>query len=306
MNNAYCTLTDLLTLRLKAKKLKLCSRVNTSSQFSGGKKSLFKGRGIDFEEVRPYAFGDDVRSIDWRVTARKMKPHTKIFQEEREKPHIIILDQSLSMLFGSSNYLKSVAACHCAAVLAWAVLKNGDRIGGVIFNNDNLIEIKPKRSQKSIVNLLNHAAEMSKSLLTTQITEDANTHYMNKALRHARRVAKSGNQLFIISDFYSIDDEMEASISKLSKHNQLMLILVYDVLEQQLPKPALYSISNGEQLSQVNTANKKLKHAFTKIYEQRQQRITNLAEKYGIAIISIDSGSCAAEQLLNTINYNKL
>ena len=302
MNNAYCTLTDLLTLRLKAKSLKLSSKVNSSSHFSGSKKSLFKGRGIDFEEVRPYAFGDDVRSIDWRVTARKMKPHTKIFQEEREKPNVIILDQSLSMLFGSSNFLKSVSACHCAALLAWAILKNGDRIGGVIFNNDKLIEIKPKRSQKAIVNLLNHAAGMSKSLLSYH-PEDDSKHYMSKALRHTRRVAKSGNQLFIISDFYSIDNETEENIAKLSKHNQVILVIVFDALEKNLPKPALYSISNGQQQEQINTANKKLTAAFAKIYQQREQKTNNLARKYGIAVIKIDSANCAAEQLVNAINY---
>ena len=125
------TVDELLALRRDALGLDLTSRYRVSSTLAGGYRSKFRGRGMDFDEVRTYQPGDDIRNIDWRVTARTGKPHTKLFKEERERPVFLLIDQSKHLFFGSRNALKSVVAARAASLLVWASINAGSRIGGI-------------------------------------------------------------------------------------------------------------------------------------------------------------------------------
>ena len=163
---AYTDLSQLLRLRFAAQELKLFVKRPVKSQLSGAERTRFRGRGMDFEEVRLYQAGDDVRSIDWRVTARTQVPHTKVYREERERPVFVLVDQRSPMFFGSQQCFKSVLAAHIGTNLAWAALGNSDRVGGLIFGDTQQRDIRPRRSKHAVLELLHHLQDFNRQLHT--------------------------------------------------------------------------------------------------------------------------------------------
>ena len=181
---AYVELGDLLALRFKrapTQERRPMSQVVGNR--AGAKLSKVKGRGVDIAEVRAYQPGDDIRSIDWRVTARTNKPHTKIFREERERPTLVVLDQTQNMFFGSKARLKSVAGTEIATRIAWQTLALGDRVGGVVIGNDNLAAHRPRRSTKSVARLLNDVAAFNSALSRTTALQVNLDESSNKPLK---------------------------------------------------------------------------------------------------------------------------
>lgn len=153
-SGAKTNLKQLIDLRYRAGELNLFARHKAQSQLAGNVKTSFRGRGIDFEEIRHYQPGDDIRSIDWRVTARTGEAHTKLYQEERERPVLVVTDQRPSMIFGTQCCFKSVQAAEVASLLCWAALGQNDRVGGLVFNGQQHQEIRPARSKSSVLQLL--------------------------------------------------------------------------------------------------------------------------------------------------------
>ncbi|MFI3155280.1 MAG: DUF58 domain-containing protein [Methylococcaceae bacterium] len=209
---------------------------------SGGYVSRFKGRGMEFEEARIYQPGDDIRSIDWRVTARTGKTHTKVFREERERPVFISLDNRPAMHFATRGVFKSVLAAKLAGLLAWAAQHHGDRIGGQIFTNTVCRELKPQNGKHAVLRLLN--AIVCKDDLTRPVSESAtqaaSTITLEQVLSRLMQHARPGSLVYIISDFRGINDQVESYLAKLSRHCEVVLIFVYDPLESHLPEKGRY------------------------------------------------------------------
>ena len=170
---AHVELDDLIAMRFPARQLRLARRNRALSALAGPNKSNFRGRGIEFEEVRNYQPGDDIRSIDWRVTARTGSAHTKLFQEERERPVLVAVDQRSNMFFGSSHCFKSVLAAQLAGLLAWSALDAGDRVGGLVFNGATHRELRPRRSRKAVLALRAGIAEYNLALRVRAAPEAA-------------------------------------------------------------------------------------------------------------------------------------
>ncbi|MGK0499998.1 MAG: hypothetical protein ACJAYG_001643, partial [Oceanicoccus sp.] len=219
ISGAYIDLDDLIRARFAAKDLKLTQRRKALSLLAGPNKTNFRGRGIDFEEVRAYQAGDDIRSIDWRVTARSGKPYTKLFQEERERPVLVVTDQRQSMFFGSQQCFKSVTACYLSALIAWAGLQNNDRVGGLVFGNNQHREIRPRRNRQSVLAFMQALLEFNQ-----QLNRDSGLHLnaaseLEQALVELRRIARPGSALYIISDFAGFADErVQKQLHQLSRH----------------------------------------------------------------------------------------
>ena len=298
MSGAYCTLQSLVNLRLQAKDLPLFRQGRSLRQMLGNSRSPFKGRGIDFEEVRAYQFGDDIRSIDWRVTARRMKPHTKVFQEERERPVMILLDQSHAMFFGSQLNFKSVTAAEISALIAWATLNHGDRIGGVIFNEHELQETRPKRSRKTLMHWLSQTERMNRKLHLASISSMDAENGLTRTLRHTRRVAHPGTQIFLISDFNHVNEESEQHLAQLARHNELMAIKVNDPLEQNLPSPDQYRITDGMHNLLVNTGRPQLRQQFHQQYLKHHEQLKQMLSRYRIPLLEVNCATPSAQQLL--------
>src|SRR5262245_35098159 len=160
----YVALDDLIALEQKSRKVSFLPRQPVRSLLSGRFASRMRGRGLNFEEIRDYRSGDDVRSIDWKVTARLQKPHARVINEERERPALLVVDQRLSMFFGSRHAMKSVTAAQAAAIGAWRVLGAGDRVGAIVFNDREVVEIRPRRSRQTVLQILTAVVGQNQAL----------------------------------------------------------------------------------------------------------------------------------------------
>ena len=244
-------LADLIALRAESRGFSLLLGQIRAAQ-SGGYLSRVRGRGMEFAEVRSYQSGDDVRSIDWRVTARQGKPHTKLFQEERERLVLLAVDYRRPMFFATRGSFKAVQASKLAALIAWQALKQGDRVGSFLFSEERQCELRPQLGKAGVLNLL-------RQMVADPVWQRPLHQPFEPQLRLAqtllrlRRVARPGSLILLLSDFAQWDDQVEKQLTLLSRHNDLGLIFCYDPLEQELPPPGNYRVSDGEHDLTMNT-----------------------------------------------------
>ena len=295
MSGIYTELDDLITLRLQARNLHLFKNFAARSQLAGGTISPFKGRGVDFEEVRAYQPGDDIRTIDWRVTARRSQPHTKIFREERERPVLVVTDLGNNMFFGSRRCLKSVLACNVSALLCWAALNQGDRVGGLVFNELGHREIRPKRSRKSVLSLLNLMAESNQALPLDAVRPE---NSFSNMLTELRRIARPGTSIYIVSDFQgAIEDQALDNLYQLSRHTQLNALHCSDPLESQLPASGLYRVTDGNAKTDLFTGSRALRKQYRSDFKQAQDQLRSAYSKQGIPLIELSTAQDPLDQL---------
>lgn len=266
LTGAYVTLQQLLALRfLPSPGATRSTSARIVGSRAGSKLSKLKGRGVDLAEVRAYQPGDDIRSIDWRVTARMNKPHTKIFREERERPTLIVADQTQNMFFGSKVRLKSVAVADFAARIAWQTLAASDRVGGLVVGNEETRLHKPYRTTKAVARLLKDIAELNQSLNRT-------THArvtLDEALLRVRRLARSNYRVFVISDFTGPLDPWIDHLQQLAKHNSVTAVHVFDALDLELPPSDHYLVTDGNDRLQFYTGDAKLRSRYRQQFDAR-------------------------------------
>jgi len=280
---AYCALQELIELRYPARKLNLNQRKRALSLLSGPNKTNFRGRGIDFEEVRNYQPGDDIRTIDWRVTARTGTAHTKMFREERERQVLVTTDQRNAMFFGSRHCCKSVLAAHFAALLSWSALQRGDRVGGLVFSEPEHREVRPKRSRRAVLALLNHLSELNQALPATPT--EAGLGFTDM-LVDLRRIARPGSAIFIISDFDgALDESALEHLYQLTRHMEITALHCSDPLEKALPGAGRYTVTDGIDLTDMHTGDKRLRQLFSERFEARQRALRAEYGKLGIPVI---------------------
>lgn len=283
-NGAYVDLSSLLRVRFAAQDLRLFVKRAVKSQLNGAERTRFRGRGMDFEEVRLYQAGDDVRSIDWRVTARTQVPHTKLYREERERPVFVLVDQRAPMFFGSQRCFKSVLAAHIAANLAWAALNNSDRIGGLIFGDTAQRDIRPRRSKHAVLELLHQLQEFNQQLQSPIAAPNGKS--LSALLNDARRIAKPGCALFIVSDFHDYDHSGEQQLFELARHTDVTLIHVFDPLEKQLQSNTRLTVSDGSARLQLPTDEMHFQQAYQTAYSSRLEFLTRSTKRLAIPLLS--------------------
>ena len=270
---AYTEIRRLIQLRYAVHEMEDLSLPRSTNPLSGLLTSRFQGRGIDFSEVRVYQPGDDVRTIDWRVTARTRTPHTKLFQEEKERPVLVLVDQSHSMFFGSKLAFKSVLAAEAAALIAWTTLDRGDRVGGIVFSDSQHREVRPRRSKHSVLRLLHEIDDFNHRL--NREHDQQSISYLADAMSRVRRVAKHGSAVFVVSDFRNFDHQARVHLRQLSQHNDIVGVMISDSLEQQLPAPDVYTITNGATKTKINTAKGEYREQYAGAYETFVNGISN-------------------------------
>lgn len=227
-NAVALTIKKLMQYKLAHKLITLHPKRTPQARLAGTYISKMKGRGMEFDEARHYQAGDDIRAIDWRVTARTGKTHTKIFREERERPVFIATDVSATMQFGTQLQLKSVLAGHLASVLAWSAKARGDRVGGLAFNSQGHREIKPKSQDSAILHLLTATCQLQQS---QPLQMSGNENPLLEALKRLRRLAKPGSLVCIISDFQHFNPEIKQHLRQLTKHCEVRIFGISDPLE---------------------------------------------------------------------------
>ena len=281
---AIVNLSDMVKLRYGARELTGFPKIQARQMLAGGHKSRFRGRGMDFDSVRIYQPGDDVRSIDWRVTARTQTPHTKIFSEERERPILVISDLRSSMFFGSQR-LKSVVACEISAALAWAGLAANDRAGGMIFGAQQQTDVKARRSHHAVLQFIHGLKEFSASLLEPE----PDRYSLAELLEESRRFIMPGSTVFIVSDFHDLNASCERHLFELARHANLNFCHVYDSIETELPPPSLYAVSDGQQQTILDTRNDKLRQRFADAFLKRGQTLRKLSEQLAAGLLPFDT-----------------
>ena len=292
-------LKQLIDMRHRVREVQLFSTPGRRSPLIGLHHSKLRGRGVDFDQVRVYQPGDDVRTIDWRVTARTQEPHTKLFHEERERPIYLLVEQSRQLFFGSGLMFKSVLAARAAGLIGWAALGHNDRIGGLVFGGQDNHEIKPRRSKQSLLQLLSRLARANQALSAdTPLVRDS----FGQALRRAREVLRPGSLVVILCDERTLGDSSEQQLILLARHTDLLLLPVSDPLDHALPASGLLRFADGDAQLDVDTEDANLQHSYRDQAQARRARWQRLANKLGVPLLSLSTGQELVEQLHEHLN----
>lgn len=306
------SLEKLIALRHHAENIQLQSYKKSAATTSGIQHSSFRGRGMDFDEVRIYQAGDDIRNMDWRVTARTGKPHTKLYREERERPVYFILDFNSTMFFGSKVTFKSVIAAQIAGLLTWAASLRGDRIGGLIFNGHQYVELRPQFGKrgtlpilKNISKFLEIESETQSKLKNGSSRTQENNYDLPWALARLRHFVKPGSSIFIISDFptdsWTVAADVERPVTQwvtqlltqLTRYNDMAAYFIYDELEAKAPPPNRYTISDGSDASdrssfyQFDSGNKKFRHRHQQQFSDKMDMLETLFRMQHIPMMTM-------------------
>jgi uncharacterized protein (DUF58 family) len=293
------SLAELIEMRHRVREVQLFSSPSRRSPLIGLHHSKLRGRGVDFDQVRVYQAGDDVRTIDWRVTARTQEPHTKLFHEERERPIFLMVEQSRRVFFGSGLMFKSVLAAQAAALIGWAALGHNDRVGGLVFGDNEHYEIKPRRSKQSLLQLLNRLVRVNQSLHTEAV---ADRDTFGVALRRAREVLRPGSLVFILCDERTLSDSAEQQLALLSRHCDLLLLPLSDPLDHALPAAGLLRFAEKGAQLELDTLNPDLRQIYRAQGEARQARWELLAKKLRVLMIPLSTQREMVEQLRDYLN----
>lgn len=265
------------------------------SQMLGQHQSRQLGRGMDFSEVRQYQPGDDIRTIDWRVTARTGKPHTKLFSEEREKPVVLYLDFSSSMAFGSQLLLKSVQMAHMASLIAWLSVTQQDRIGAVIDTGNELIELKPTARNRGALALLQTLVTCHQSLINQPSRNDQD---ISHALQALARLCPKGSEIILLSDFSRLTTQHEPKLSRLCQHNRVRMVQISDPLERgQTGFRGTEQVSNQNDTRWLDFSSRKTRQGIERAFSEQQQHLIQLTQKMGISFSSLSSEQALTQQL---------
>lgn len=236
----------------------------------GANRSIYRGRGMEFAEARAYQPGDDVRAIDWRVTARTGQAHTKLFQEERERPVHILLDLRAMMQFGTRVRFKSHLAAEAAAMLAWVGHDGGDRVGGLILTRNGLKDFRAARTRRSVLAFLEEMAEQTRPDIAagSEVT-------LANGLRRLRNVCRPGTLAFVISDFNDLDDLAAQELKRLSHHAHVTIIQITDPLDAALP-PNAGRISDGSVAVALGSVRSRDLAEYANAFEDRRRRLAQI------------------------------
>lgn len=290
------SLAELLEMRHRLDEVQLFSSPGRRSPLVGLHHSKLRGRGVDFDQVRVYQAGDDVRNIDWRVTARTQEPHTKLFHEERERPVFLLVEQSPRLFFGSGLCFKSVLAAQVAALFGWAALAHNDRIGGLVFDDAGSSEIRPRRSKQSLLQLLGRVVRANQQL-SSRDSEPAAGDGLGLALRRAREVLRPGSLVLAICDERSLVDSAEQQFALLARHCDLILLPLSDPLDHALPAAGLLRFTDEHARLELDTSDAELRQAWRERGEARQLRWQRLAQKLGVLLLPLSTQRDLIEQL---------
>ena len=291
------SVASLVRLARPARGLSL-RRSEIRSPRSDAYRSRIKGRGMEYDESRLYQPGDDVRYLDWRVTARTGKAHTKLFCEERERPVFLWVDCRAPMFFATRGRLKMVAAAETAALLAWSAAQEGDRVGGVVFSEKFHREMKPKRGRASVLRLIHELVSCGAPDSGFPAGEAvAGTRGADQALLRLAHLVRPGSLVFAISDFRGIDEAGETAVRQLTAHSEVFFVFASDAAERQLPPPGDYRVSDGSRDLSFNTGDSGFAGAYADRFRARIGRWQQVARRSGAGFLQCRTSEDPLEEL---------
>ena len=268
----------------------------SASVLNGRHASRLRGRGLNFEEMRDYLPGDDIRSIDWKATARTGSPHVRVFTEERDRPALLVVDQRMSMFFGTRLNMKSVTAAEAAAITAFRVLNVGDRVGGIVFDDDHVIEFAPKRNRRTVYALLEELAAMNAGLYADR-TVTPQDGGLNDILKRVLRIAHHDHLVIVFSDFAGIDDLTHRHLSGIAQHNDLILMLVHDPSAEELTEGPIAVIGDSEKQAALDLGAVAARDAVESYSRGRLQQIYRWQQEIRLSVLPLSAGEETLPQI---------
>lgn len=292
----YTSIDALRRLQFKAKGFNFNPQQPINSILAGKNISKLRGRGLNFEEMRQYNLGDDIRTMDWKVTQRTGKPHVKVYTEERERNVFLLIDQRQSMFFGSTGKMKSVIAAEIAALIAWQIIASTDRIGAVIFNDEKAVTLQPQRSSHQVIQIFAEVVKQNQQLKAGNLAQDANVS-LEQMFAQTARVAGHDSLVLMLSDGYGWNDKCGEYVKKICQHNDFIFCHVTDPLEHQLAQMSQMVISDGQVQVEVSPNEKAMQKEFANDVEQSINAFATLAKKYRIPLLPFNTTEETDKQL---------
>lgn len=292
----YVSLAHLRSLQGAARGLNFLPRQPSASVLNGRHTSRLRGRGLNFEEMRDYLPGDDIRSIDWKATARTGSPHVRVFTEERDRPALLVVDQRMSMYFGSRRNLKSVTAAEAAAIAAFRILDAGDRVGGIVFDDTDIREFVPKRSRRMVYAFLESVAERNRALHADREVK-SEPGGLNRVLQSIQRIAHHDHLVLVFSDFDGIDDTTHRRLSGIAAHNDLLLFLVHDPLGWGVQSDERAVVGDGTLQAEIDFSSRATRDAVGRESAGRLETILRWQTEINLSVLPLSAGDETLPQL---------
>lgn len=262
-------------------------RVNSLQ--TGAYVSHFRGRGMEFDESRPYQPGDDPRSIDWRVTARSTTAYTKLFREERERPVLVVVDLRANMHFATQGCFKSVNASRAAALLSWAAHHRGDRLGGLIFGDTTHRELKPRLGRQAALRFVHELVDHPDWQHRERVAGEDEEQPLAQAMSALRRVARPGSLVVILSDFVGFSRSAQSYLSSVARHNEVLAVFLNDPIERELPPPGRYRIVSGEDELAIDTFARAARRDYESAFATRSHELEAFCRRYGAHLMPMST-----------------
>jgi uncharacterized protein (DUF58 family) len=298
--SVHVGLEHLIALQHAARGFSVFGRQAVTSALAGRQASRLRGRGLAFEELRNYAPGDDIRHIDWKVTARTGRPHTRVFAEERERPVFLVVDQRLGMFFGTRVQMKSVTAAELAASLAWQAVETGDRVGALVLSDADMSEFAPHRSRRAVLRVLDAVARHNGALaVDAGIVPDS--EQLNRGLERVARRATHDWTVVVISDFQGADDATRESIKRMARHNDVIAMLVHDPIAWHVPVGGRLVASDTRAQLRLDMGNARVREGVARVVAERSARLARLKEELGVPFVAIHTGGDPIGQLRDAL-----
>ena len=292
----YVELDELIRLQFKARGFSFLPRQPIHSLLAGRHASRIRGRGLDFEELRGYLPGDDPRSIDWKVTARTGKPYVRVFTEERDRPALLVVDQRINMFFGTRVAMKSVVAAQLAALGAWRVFDQGDRVGGLVFDDSDVTEVRPHRSRARVMQVLQAVVEKNQAL-RADLEVEPNGAMLNQVLERVSRIAHHDHLIAVVSDFHGADDQTRRLLTRMAEHNDVLAALLYDPSKVAPFEGGRLVLTDGQRQVELDTTRGKTVRDLTDYFAADLQETQSILAKVGIPVLLIDTVEDPASQI---------
>ena len=287
-------LDELLELRHQAHTLGLASHHLVNTTFSGLYASVFRGQGLNFEEVREYREGDDIRNMDWKVTARTNEPHMKVYREERERSVLLCVDHGPHMYFGTRGTFKSVQAARAAALLGWAANSVNDRVGGMLFGNADtgLVHFQPTKDRRAVWRLLKEMADPARRA-------QHGLGCLDLVLKRAGRGSGTGGLIFVISDFNCELKGLDKTLGQVCQKHSVVLVPVDDPADREIPSlgRAMFRDAEGR-LVEIDTDDVNGQRLYRERWEARRALMNQVANRLGVAVIPVETSADVHQALM--------
>ncbi|EJT01971.1 DUF58 domain-containing protein [Rhizobium sp. CCGE 510] len=294
-DGVYVSTEQLVALEARARDLSFVQKARSHEQLAGRMNSAMRGRGLTFEELRDYLPGDDIRSIDWRVTARTARPVVRVYSEEKERPALIVVDQRINMFFGSRRSMKSVAAAEAAMLCAWRILGSGDRVGGFVFGDKGMDELKPHRSRNAVIALADRIAERNASL--SAYSGVPSPAALDDALQKVANIAHHDHLVIVVTDFDGHSETTRDLLLRLTATNDVLCLLIYDPFLLELPKSGDMVVSGGGLQAELSLGRNSVRDSIDAFARSRGRELHTWQKELGLPMLPISAAEETAPQL---------